>query len=154
MGAASPTANQTLRRDPPITCGPEGNAEIYSSAIVLATYEALSQNQNKPRDQRPRAGTRAYPQQYGRPTPSDAEVVAALDAIPACRTGQEGMKYFEFPLTPTVFTGGDARSQGPDRVVSIGRSRGPGQEWDLTKCLAMTHRGGKDASDPRFFVCH
>lgn len=103
------------------------------------------------------AGTRYYPRQYGnnQGTPSDADVVNALNAIPGCETGGQGkgMKYFEFPLTDPVFTGGDERSQGPDRVVAISPSPGQGGVRQFTFCLAMTHRGGTSDNDPSFRPC-
>lgn len=101
------------------------------------------------------AGTRAYPRQYGSGSnkPTDASVVAALNAIPECTTGQNGMKYFEFPLTMTVFTGGPQGSHGLDRVVAISPNPGQGGTHKYTSCLAMTHRGGTSPTDPSFFPC-
>lgn len=63
------------------------------------------------------------------------------------------MKYFEFPLTIPVFTGGEAKSQGPDRVVAIAPNPGQGHLRGFYFCLAMTHRGGDHETDPRFFPC-
>lgn len=79
------------------------------------------------------AGTGPYPQQYGSGSnaPTDAIVVAALDAIPECKTNQTSVKYFEFPLTMTVFTGGPQGSQGPDRVVAISPSLVPVRTYTL-----------------------
>lgn len=102
-----------------------------------------------------RAGTRSYPQQFGnnKGVPSDEGVKAALDAIAECKTGQAGMKYFEFPLTNPTFDGGDARSQGPDRVVAISPSPGQGGTREYTYCLSVTHRGGTSDTDASFRPC-
>lgn len=81
---------------------------------------------------------------YGRPPtgiPSDASVVAALNAIQGCETGQVGKKYWEFPLKDTVFTGGPVRSQGPDRVVDIAVANPTSRPSSFDYCLSMTHRG-------------
>ena len=96
------------------------------------------------------AGTRAYPRQYGSGSNAltDTSVVAALNAIPGCETGQAGMSFFEFPLDMTVFTGGPQ-----DRVFAISPNPGQGGTRTYTYCLAMTHRGGTSPSDPSFFPC-
>ena len=101
------------------------------------------------------AGTRAYPRQYGSGSnaPTDASVVAALNAIPGCETGQPAMKFFEFPLDMTILTGCAQGSQGPDRIVAISPNPGQGGTRTYTYCLAMTHRGGTSPSDPSFFPC-
>lgn len=66
----------------------------------------------------------------------------ALDAIPACSTTLAGThKWYEFPLTVPLFTGGPVDSQGPDRVVAIAPNVGQGQRLQFTYCLAMSHRG-------------
>lgn len=96
-----------------------------------------------------------YPHQYGSGSkaPTDASVVSALNAIPECATGQAGMKYFEFPLTDPVFTGGPATSQGTDRVVGISPSPGQGGTRTYTYCLTMTHRGNSGDGDSSFNPC-
>ena len=65
-------------------------------------------------------------------------MVAALNVIPGCETGQAGMEFFEFPLDMTVFTGGAQGSQGPERVVAISPNPGQGGTRTYTYCLAMT----------------
>lgn len=49
---------------------------------------------------------REYPEPFGKnqkgPTDGDIGVMAALDAVPECRTKQAGMKYFAFPLLDPV----------------------------------------------------
>ena len=86
-----------------------------------------------------------YPQQYATkkniPDEKDIGVAAALDAIPECKTGQTGMKYFEFPISDPLWTGGGRGSQGPDRVIAISPSPGQGGVREYTYCLALTHRG-------------
>lgn len=101
------------------------------------------------------AGGRVYPRPYGSNggIPTDPDVVTALNAIPECVTGQPMMKYFEFPLTDPVFAGGDAASQGPDRVIAISPSPGQGGTRTFTYCLAITHRGGTSDTDPSFRPC-
>ncbi|MCJ1462814.1 hypothetical protein MMC07_001417 [Pseudocyphellaria aurata] len=122
---------------------------------VQNAYNALVTSDALPNDQKPGAGTRKYPLQYGgtNGTPSDQDVITALDAIPECKTGQQSTKFFEFPLTDPVFTGGDQGSQGPDRVIAIAPNVGQGETRQFTYCLAITHRGGASPSDPSFRPC-
>lgn len=90
------------------------------------------------------AGGRYYARQYGQGPnpPTDQSVRDALDAIPECSTTLTGShKWYEFPITDPLFAGGDAASQGPDRVVAIAPNAGQGQQLQFTYCLAMTHRG-------------
>jgi len=100
------------------------------------------------------AGGRAYPRQVGKggAPPRDASVVAALDAIPECATSLAGgWKWFEFPITDPVFTGGDSGSQGPDRVIAISQNAGQGGTRSYIYCLSVTHRG--TAVDGAFDPC-
>jgi hypothetical protein len=86
-----------------------------------------------------KAGERFYPRKNNA---EEIPVRNALDAIPECRTGQAGHKYFEFPITDPVFTGGGGqRSQGADRVLAISPSPGQGGARTFTYCLAITHEG-------------
>jgi hypothetical protein len=102
-----------------------------------------------------KAGTRSYPRKIGAGSngPREAELVTALDAIPECKTGQNGMAYFEFPITDPVFTSGAQDSQGPDRVIAISPSPGQGGTRSFIYCLAVTHRGGTDPTDGSFRLC-
>ena len=94
-----------------------------------------------------KAGNTPYPHKYGKNsnTPTDTEVLNALNAIPECKTGQTNMKYFEFPLTDPVFAGGAAGSQGPDRVVGISQTPPQGVPRTYIYCLSMTHRGASNS---------
>ncbi|KAM0796185.1 hypothetical protein BDR22DRAFT_868420 [Usnea florida] len=139
----------------PVTCGPANDSQSYTLQAVQNSYNALVASGALPIPQRPAAGGRYYPRQYGQGAqpPTDAPVVAALNAIPECRGNQTGMKYFEFPLTVPVFVGGVAGSQGPDRVVAISPSPGQGGARTYMYCLAMTHRGGTGPGDASFRPC-
>ena len=97
-------------------------------------------------------GTRAYHRQYGSGSnaPTDATVWAALDGVPECKTGQTGMRCFEFPLNMTVFTGGAQDWQGPHRVVAILPIPGQSGTRTYTYYLAMTQRGGTSPTDLSF----
>ncbi|KAL9070131.1 MAG: hypothetical protein Q9161_005083 [Pseudevernia consocians] len=156
--ALTPNAADELvkRANPaPVSCGPTSDQRAWPLQSVQDAYNALVTNGALPNNQKPAAGTRYYPRQYGSGSnaPTDASVVTALNAISECATGQTGMKYFEFPLTDPVFTSGPAGSQGPDRVVAISPTPGQGQTRTFTYCLAMTHRGGTGPSDPSFRPC-
>lgn len=123
----------------PVSCGPAGAQRAWPLQSVQDAYNALVANQQAGTQ----LGSRKYPHQFGNPTPRDAQVVTALNAIPECKTGQAGLIYYEFPLTNPVFT---ADPPGPDRVVAITQATGP---QTFTYCLAMTHRG---ASPPSNFL--
>ncbi|PSN75120.1 hypothetical protein BS50DRAFT_596213 [Corynespora cassiicola Philippines] len=153
VGAApAPNAPVSKRADVfAVDCG----GTQYGRQVVQASFNALVSSDSLPRNQKPAAGNRAYPRQYGnnQGVPSDAEVVTALNAIPGCATGQQGTKFFEFPLTDPAFTGGAQASQGPDRVIAIAPNVGPGQTRTFTYCLAVTHRGGGGMGDGSFRPC-
>lgn len=71
----------------------------------------------------------------------DPLVLAALNRIPECSDAQTGShKWFEFPLVDPPWYGGDAESQGPDRVVAIAPNVGQGGVRQFTYCLSVTHR--------------
>ncbi|KAI8631827.1 hypothetical protein F5Y19DRAFT_472711 [Xylariaceae sp. FL1651] len=142
---AAPTPDQIFARasTSPVSCGPAANQRAWPLQSVQDAFDALQNFGNVPANQRPKAGTRSYPQQYGnnQGVPTDADVVKALDAIPECKTAQSGYKFFEFPITDPVFSGGDQGSQGPDRVIAIAQNPGQGGTRSYTYCLAITHRG-------------
>ncbi|KAH9869005.1 hypothetical protein J1614_008082 [Plenodomus biglobosus] len=129
---------------------------VFDRADVVATYNQFVSADRLPGGQKPKAGTRAYPQQYGnaRGIPSDPEVVAALNAIPGCETGQNGKKFFEYPLMNPTWTGSAQGGQGPHRIISIAPNVGPGGTRQFTYCLAITHLGGNGLSDPSFRPCN
>ncbi|KAI1737938.1 hypothetical protein F4680DRAFT_450336 [Xylaria scruposa] len=135
LAAAAPAEDMTLvkkadraasifKRD--ITneyCGSNGDGFEYDASHVTSSFLAMGVWVNFPSNLQPSAGGVTYPHQYGA---RDPEVAAALNAIDGCQTGQAGFKYFEYPLTTDVWVGGPARSQGPDRVIGIGKSPGLG----------------------------
>ncbi|CBX90790.1 hypothetical protein IAQ61_002272 [Plenodomus lingam] len=129
--------------------------ETFDIQDIRSTFNQFVSVANLPNNQKPAAGTRVYPQQYGnnKGIPSDPEVVAALDAIPGCKTGQSGFKYFEYPLANPVWTGGPQTSQGPHRIISIAQNVGPGGSRTYTYCTAITHRGGNGMGDGSFRAC-
>lgn len=94
-----------------------------------------------------------YPHQYGKAnaSPTDPDVINALNGIPGCATGQSGFKFFEFPLTDPFYDG--SQDQGPDRVIAISPNITPGGTRTFTFCLAITHRGGTGPLDPSFRPC-
>lgn len=86
-----------------------------------------------------KAGTKYYPVKF-EPGRSTAGVIAAIDAIPECKTGQANKWYLEFPITDPTFTGGVGGSQGPDRVIAI--MDGTAKPFTNPQyCLSLTHRG-------------
>ncbi|KAI1152342.1 hypothetical protein F4825DRAFT_476002 [Nemania diffusa] len=144
------------RADPaPVSCGPSSDERAYPLELVQAAFSALQNYGNMPAASRPKAGTRSYPQQYGnnQAMPDDADVVTALNAIPECRTGQSGYKFFEYPLADPMWAGGEATTQGPDRVIAIAQNPGPGGARSYTYCLSITHRGGNGMGDGSFRTC-
>jgi len=103
-----------------------------------------------------KADQRTYPRQYGgtNATPSDLDVIAALNGIEGCHTNQEGYKFFEFPITDPVFAGSlPPEAQGPDRVIAIAQNIGQGNQRSFTYCLAITHSGGFGMKDGSFRPC-
>ena len=104
-----------------------------------------------------KAGITVYPHKYGknRNTPTEADVVNALNVISGCAIGQAGMKDFEFPLTDLVFAGGLKGSQGSDRAVNTSQTPNPPPPGKLflecIYCLTMIHRGASD--DGSFLPC-
>ncbi|KAI3325925.1 hypothetical protein HD806DRAFT_552318 [Xylariaceae sp. AK1471] len=157
LALAAPTPDQIFARanTSPVSCGPSSDQRAYPLQTVQDAFNALSNYGNQPAGQKPKAGTRAYPQQYGnnQGIPTDADVKTALDAIPGCQTGQSGYKFFEFPLTDPVFAGSDQGGQGPDRVIAIAQNPGQGGTRSYTYCLAVTHRGGSGSGDGSFRTC-
>ena len=90
-----------------------------------------------------KAGKRWYPRQYGQGAkpPDDKPVTEVLDTIPECATSLAGSrKWFEFPITDPVFTGGLANSQGQDRVIAVSPIIGQGETRSFTYCMVITHR--------------
>ncbi|KAE8381113.1 hypothetical protein BDV26DRAFT_289816 [Aspergillus bertholletiae] len=133
-----------------VDCG----GQQYARQDVQAAFNSLVAA-GGPNAQKPAAGNRAYPRQYGdnKAMPSDTEVVTALNAIPGCEAGQTGTKYFEFPLADPVWNGGAQGSQGPDRVIAIAPNVGQGQTRSYTYCVSITHRGGGGQGDGSFRAC-
>jgi hypothetical protein len=138
------TIRSIIQRDAEITkratifdenCG----STSYGSTWVEGAYEALTKFINSDGTLKPSAGARTYPQTY---LGNDDLVAAALNRIPGCEPGQDGMRYNEFPLlNGDVWNGGPARSQGPARVIAIGRApTTQGGQWtDLSYCLSVYH---------------
>ncbi|KAH7372254.1 hypothetical protein BKA66DRAFT_513830 [Pyrenochaeta sp. MPI-SDFR-AT-0127] len=128
---------------------------VYSRELVQSSFNALVSAYKLPPAQKPKAGTRAYPQQYGnnKGVPTDADVVTALDAIAGCKTGQPNTKFFEFPLANPVWNGGAQGGQGPDRVIAISPNIKQGETRTFTYCTAITHRGGAGSGDGSFRAC-
>ncbi|KAI1746440.1 hypothetical protein F4782DRAFT_546148 [Xylaria castorea] len=157
LALTAPTPGELFARanTTPVSCGPSSDQRAYPLETVQEAFAALQLYGNKPKPSQPKAGTRAYPQQYGnnQGVPSDPDVVAALDAIPECKTAQSGYKYFEYPLADPMWAGGAERSQGPDRVIAIAQNAGQGGTRSYTYCLSITHRGGTSDSDPSFRAC-
>ncbi|KAL9134757.1 MAG: hypothetical protein Q9175_004061 [Cornicularia normoerica] len=155
--ASQPYAVKTLlgkRADPaPVTCGPPEDERAWPLQSVQNSFNALVENAPKATQDRPRAGNRYYPRRFGNPTPSDPEVVVALDAIPECKTGQAGKGYSEFPLLDPVFTGGATNSQGLDRVLAISGPPAADGTVAYTYCLAFTHRGHTGTGDGAVVPC-
>ncbi|KAI0468724.1 hypothetical protein F4859DRAFT_516884 [Xylaria cf. heliscus] len=158
LAFATPTPGELFARSntTPVSCGSSTDQHVYTLHAVQEAFDQLQHFGNVPKGSQPKAGTRPYPQQYGnnKGIPSDSEVVAALDLVPGCKTGQAGFKYFEFPLADPMWTGGAERSQGPDRVIAIAKNPGQGKPRSFTYCLSITHRGGTSPSDPSFRPCH
>ncbi|KAI0549170.1 hypothetical protein F4679DRAFT_584745 [Xylaria curta] len=156
LAAAAPAEDMTLvkkadqaasifKRD--ITneyCGSNDDGFEYDASHVTSSFLSMQVWVNFPSNLQlnflitASAGGVTYPHQYGA---RDTKVIAALNAIDGCQTGQPGFKYFEYPLTTDLWIGGPARSQGPDRVIGIGKSPGQGGQWKLTYCLSVTHTG-------------
>ncbi|KAI0183158.1 hypothetical protein EV127DRAFT_490520 [Xylaria flabelliformis] len=157
LAFTAPTPGELIARanTTPVSCGPSADQRAYPLQTVQEAFDALQKYGNMPKSSQPKAGTRAYPQQYGnnKGIPSDSDVVAALNAIPGCETGKSGFKYFEYPLVDPMWAGGAERSQGPDRVIAIAANIRPGETRSYTYCLSTTHRGGTGDSDPSFRTC-
>jgi hypothetical protein len=117
------------------TCG----GTTYDASWVQGAYDALTRFVNTDGSLKPSAGTRTYPQPY---QGTDDLVASALGRISGCEPGQAGMRYNEFPLlNGEVWNGGPQRSQGPARVIAIGRApTTQGGQWtQLSYCLSVYH---------------
>ncbi|MCJ1261057.1 hypothetical protein MMC22_000921 [Lobaria immixta] len=94
--------------------------------------------------QKPKAGFRPYPYQFGRNkgVAGDDVIFALLDAFPICKTGQGGMKYFEFPLSIPVFAGSNTSAWSPDRAIATFSHAGTGEAT-----FVLTHRQVNSAGE-------
>lgn len=111
------------QRETSLTLPAQQNNKNRSLEVVLASYNALVVPQSQRQGFDPTPTSLAETKGVA----GDDVIFALLDAFPICKTGQGGMKYFEFPLSIPVFAGSNTSAWSPDRAIAVFTHAGIGE---------------------------